>query len=138
MHSLWEEVVHLSLSDRPAIPLGSHGTKWFHLVGHNAAPRTSARGLWFCFQGDGAKEPLLARKSGLWAAESAQQLWGPGKLFPHLSSTCRTIKAVVSSTMKLSSHNRELTTQVQGPPIPVVSLEAHGVEVTPVSPLATR
>ena len=105
MHSLWEEVIHLSLSDRPAIPLGSHGTKWFHPVGHDAAPRTSAWGLWFCFQGDGAKEPLLARKSGLWAAESAQQLRGPGKLFPHLSSTCRTIKAVVSSTMKLSSRH---------------------------------
>lgn len=139
MHSLWEEVVHLSLSDRPVIPLGSHGTKWFHLVGHNAAPRTSAWGLWFCFQGDGAKEPLLARKSGLWAAESAQQLWGPGKLFPHLSSTCRTIKAVVSSTMKLSSHNRELSPhRCRAHAIPVVSLEAHGVEVTPVSPLATR
>lgn len=70
----WEEVVRLRLPDCLAILLGSHGTKWFHLAGHDEAPRTSAWGLWFCFQGDGAKEPLLARKSGLWAAESAQQL----------------------------------------------------------------
>ena len=64
---------------------------------------------------------------------------GPGKLFPHLSSTCRTIKAVVRSTMKLSSQNRELSPhRCRAHAIPVVSLEAHGVEVTPVSPLATR
>ena len=68
MPSLWEKAMGSSLSDRPAVPLGSHGTKWFYFVGHDTAPRTSACDLWFYFQGDRAKAPLPAKKPGLRAS----------------------------------------------------------------------
>lgn len=79
--SHWEKAVGSSPLDRPAVPVGSHGAKWFHFVGQDVAPRTSClwairvlgKGFVVPLPGRQAQAPLLARKPSLQPVDE-----GPG------------------------------------------------------------